>query len=322
MQNNKWKEYILKSGLPLEFEVRKTLDKLGFWSKNEFAYVRENEHNILTEFSYDIDSEIVINDHCFELLVECKYRDESTSWLFLPEEYNHSTRGIGTTDFRNTNDFFYSTKYTELFKMVNIAKISPLCSKGIEINSTGQNPKTIDQAISQVSYAIVDKVISAMEKQIQERETLFVYHHVPIIVTTANLFRMKQNVTIESIKAADKIEEIAVKHNILLIEPTISIDLRKHSYKKISEFESKYSKDFLNGRLSPQSKKYGRNFEHYKNEISEFPNGVIIMTHEKNGQNFKKLLSAFNEIVQPSPKTINYLRKALGDVEALREFNE
>ena len=70
MQNNKWKDYILKSGLPLEFEVKKTLDKLGFWSKSEFSYMRENENNLSTEFSYDIDSEMHIKEHCFELLIE------------------------------------------------------------------------------------------------------------------------------------------------------------------------------------------------------------------------------------------------------------
>ena len=323
MQNNKWKDYILKSGLPLEFEVKKTLDKLGFWSRNEFAYVRQNEDDIQTEFSYDIDSEILIKEHCFELLIECKYRDESTNWLFLPEEYNDSTRGIGTTDFRNTNDFFYPKKYPDFFKMLNFIKVSPLCSKGIEICTTGQNPKTIDQAISQVSYAMVDKVILAMEKQLKaDDEELFIYHHVPVIVTTANLFRLNKNVTIDNIKKSNEIEEIASKHDILLVEPTVSLDLRKQAYKKLSDFETKYSKEHLNEKLNPSFKEHGRDFEYYKNEIADFPNGIIVMTHSNNGQSFKKLLTAFREIVQPSTRLLKRMKKVMGDIKALDDFKD
>jgi hypothetical protein len=316
MQNNKWKDYLLKSGLPLEFEVKKVLDKLGFWSKNEFSYFRENENNILTEFSYDIDSEILVADHCFELLIECKYRDESTNWLFLPEEYNDSTRGIGTTDFRNTNDFFYPKEYSDLFKVLNIIKVSPLCSKGIEICTTGQNPKTIDQAISQISYGIVDKVILAMEKQLKaEEEELFIYHHVPVIVTTANLLRLNKNVTIESIKAANEIHELSSNHDILLVEPTLSLDLKKYAYRKLSEFEAKYTSDYLNERLNPKFKKHGRDFAYYKDEIASFPNGVVVMTHSQNGQSFKKLLNAFWEIAQPSKKVTDKIEKLFSDVD-------
>lgn len=310
MQNNKWKDYLLKSGLPLEFEVKKVLDKLGFWTKCEFAYFRENENNILTEFSYDLDSEILIGEHCFELLIECKYRDESTNWLFLPEDYNYSTRGIGTTDFRNTNDFFYPKDYNDkIFRYLNLIKISPLCVKGIEICSTGPNPKTIDQAISQVSYALVDKVISAMEKQLKfEKEELFIYHHVPVIVTTANLFRLNRNVTIESIKQANNIQELSSKHDILLIEPPISMNLKKYAYKKLSAFEAKYSKKHLNNCLNWKFKKHGRDFEYYKDEIASFPNGIIIVTHSQKGHSFKKLLAAFKDIVHPSKKILEKLK--------------
>lgn len=317
MQNNKWKDYLLKSGLPLEFEVKKVLDKLGFCSKSEFAYLRENENNILTEFSYDLDSEILIKEHCFELLIECKYRDESTNWLFLPEDYNESTRGIGSTDFRNTNDFFYPKDYNDkVFKYLNLIKISPLCSKGIEICSTGPNPKTIDQAISQISYAVVDKVILAMEKQLKgNQEELFIYHHVPVIVTTANLFRLNANVTIESIKGANNIQELSSKHDVLLIEPTISLDLKKYAYKKLSDFEAKYSKEYLNKCLNSKFKEHGRDFEYYKDEIASFPNGIIVMTHSQNGHSFKKLLTVFKDIVQPSKKIVDKLKMFVLDVK-------
>jgi hypothetical protein len=332
MQNNKWKDYLLKSSLPLEFEARKILEKLGFWTRSEHSYLRENENSILTEFSYDIDAETKIKEHCFQFLIECKYRDDSTNWLFLPEEYNHSTRGIGTTDFLNTNDFLYIKKYNDfLFKILNVIKVSPLCSKGIEVNSNGQNPKSIEQAIAQLSYAICDKVISAMNDQLDAlaeielspkgeiESNLFIYHHIPIILTTANLFRLKKNATIETIKNADEISKIADQHEILLVEPNTSLDLKNYNYKKLSEFEKKHTTDLLNNLLKKKEGSKTFNFESYKEEISNFPKGIIVIKHSKNGTGFQKLLKALHEIIAPSKKTKNILQKLSFEIDKLTE---
>ncbi|WP_259068965.1 hypothetical protein HDF24_05940 [Mucilaginibacter sp. X4EP1] len=317
--NNKWKEFLLKSGLPLEFEVKKVLDKSGFWTKNEFSYLRKNENEVLTEFSFDLDAEILIKDNLFELLVECKYRDESTNWLFIPEEYNDSTRGIGTTDFLNTNAFFYTKKYFDLhYTMLNIIKVAPLCSKGIEITTTGNNPKSIDQAIAQLSYGIVDKVILAMERQLSDDDYFhLIYHHVPIVITTANLFKLKKNTSINSIKNASQISDLATAYDILLIEPSSSLDLKNYAYKKLNDFEEKYSKKYLNERLDKKFKERGRDFEYYKNEISGFPNGILIVNHALISKALKKLLLAFNEIAQPSQNLKNQLSKLSHDISAV-----
>lgn len=312
--NNKWKDFLLKSGLPLEFEVKKVLEKQGFWTKSEFSYLRKNENEVLTEFSFDLNAEIWIKDNLFELLIECKYRDESTNWLFIPEEYNDSTRGIGTTGFLNTNGFFYTKEYSDLhYKMLNLIKVSPLCSKGIEIATTGNNPKSIDQAIAQLSYGIVDKVILAMEKQLSDEsddyDDHFIYHHIPVIVTTANLFRLKKNTSINSIKNADQISDLATSHDMLLIEPSSSLDLKNHAYKKLNDFEGKYSKGYLNERLLKKFKEIGKDFEYYKDEISEFPNGILVINHAFISKALKKLLIAFNEIATPSQELKDRLSK-------------
>jgi hypothetical protein len=321
LNNNKWKDFLLKSGLPLEFEVKKVLDKSGFYTKSEFSYLRKNENEVLTEFSFDLDAEIRIKDNLFELLVECKYRDESTNWLFIPEEYNDSTRGIGTTDFLNTNSFFYNKEYFDLhYTMLNIIKVAPLCSKGIEITTTGNNPKSIDQAIAQLSYGIVDKVILAMEKQLSNDEDDYfnlIYHHVPVVITTANLFRLKKNTNINSIKNASQISDLATAHDILLIEPSSSLDLKNYAYKKLNDFEEKYSKKYLNEQLDKKFREKGKDFEYYKNEISEFPIGILIINHALISKALKKLLIAFNEIAAPSQKLKNQLSQLGHDLLAL-----
>lgn len=87
----KWKKGFLSSGLPLEFEIAKLLDK--------------NEFTILPEYNYErIDAgqtkDFSIDLYCFkgfpsdlsghnevnlDLLIECKYRTRNVTWAFLPD---------------------------------------------------------------------------------------------------------------------------------------------------------------------------------------------------------------------------------------------
>lgn len=301
--DNKWKNFLLKSGLPLEFEIKKTLKKFGFDSYYEHSYLRPDENNIINEFSYDLDSSLKIDSHIFELMVECKFRDESTNWIFLPEEYNESDRGSGTMSFLNTNDFFYKYDYVDFYKLVNFETVAPLCSKGIEICSSGQNPKSITQAISQLGYGIIDKVISGMKKQLEESEDVehLIFHHIPIIFTTANLYRLRDDVTIAEIKNSDNIESIANREHVLLIEPNISIELEKYSFQKLATFIDEYSISVLNSKLNKKKKIHGWNFLDYQDMISkDFPEGILIIQHEPENIGITLISNILHKIARPS----------------------
>ncbi len=52
--NNKWKDALLKSGLPFEYLVAQKLSKLNFNLHGEYSYLRRNEDDKTTEFSIDI----------------------------------------------------------------------------------------------------------------------------------------------------------------------------------------------------------------------------------------------------------------------------
>lgn len=324
--NSKWKDFLLKSGLPLEFEIKKVLDDFGFWSRSEFSYLRSDEKNIVNEFSFDIDSEKDIEKHRFELLIECKYRHESTNWIFLPEEYNKSDRGAGTTDFRNTNDFFFKEDYSDFFKLLNFKTVAPLCSKGIEISTTGQNSKSITQAIAQLSYGIVDKVINGMKIQLDSEEEYDhkIFHHIPIILTTANLRRLKPEQSISTIKNASTLDEVSDQEDILLIEPKISLELKRYNLDKLNSFEAEYTTEKLNRNLHQRNKIHQRDFEYCKNFIAEeFPQGILVIQHNENNSGIKKLNDIMEEIVKPKPETIKFLDEQFGSkIGALDEFRK
>jgi len=166
MTNNKWKDYLLKSGLPLEFEVKEFLNTKKCISSYEYSYLRHDENEIINEFSFDISSSYIQENHFFKLMIECKYRDSSTNWLFLPGVYGGPSE-LGKTSFLHPCDHF--TSYEKFpFKYPELPPIGKPCQKGIEITSDGQNPKTITQAVNQLSYAMAEMITDAMTHQVEE----------------------------------------------------------------------------------------------------------------------------------------------------------
>ncbi|MBI5573834.1 MAG: hypothetical protein HY919_04695 [Elusimicrobia bacterium] len=128
-----WKEYLLKSSIPLEFEVKKFLDSKGCISDFEYSYLRTNENNASKEFSYDIDASYICDEHFVELMIECKYRHQSTKWVFIPEKYV-VLHEVYPNSFMHPNDHFCKKNkflYSNSFP-IEIALIFPQKSGHLE----------------------------------------------------------------------------------------------------------------------------------------------------------------------------------------------
>ena len=145
-----------------------------------------------------------------ETLVECRYRHDGTKWVFTPREYDPP---FGE-DF---HDPFVTLDQCCLDRELNRDLLGgfrtkyPLCGKGIELLPDDANPKTIEQAVRQLRHAVVAKSLDAIVHQVDgllgTPTPLFVI--VPIIVTTAELWRLRRGVTIEDVRQADEINAIA-----------------------------------------------------------------------------------------------------------------
>jgi len=305
MANNKWKEYLLKSGLPLEYEVLEFLESKKCISSPEYSYLRPDENFIENEFSFDIDSAYIQGNHFFKLLIECKYRDSSTNWLFLPGKYGGPSE-LGNTSFLHPNDHFTkSAKFP--YKHPELEPIAKPCIKGIELTSQGQNPKTITQAVNQLSYAMAEIIVDDMVHQIDEllATSEIIFYNIPIIVTTANLYRIKENTTIEKIKATDDLFEIATKEDILVLQTKAGKDLQRHSQRIFNEFINERGNNFLNTKLNS----FNEDFQFVSQVISSSycPQSILIVQHTSNNSAFEKLFALLDDIVSPSEKTKNYL---------------
>lgn len=242
MAETKWKDYLLKSGLPLEYEVKEILDKRNCQTHFEQSYLRPDENNVINAFSYDIKSAYIPELNYFDMLIECKYRDPSTNWVFLPS-YTTAFGQLASTSFVHANDHF-TQEYKHPFSFNSIPSIAPVCSKGIEITSDGQNPKSISQAVAQLSYAMAEAMVEGMTSQItgETGTTEHIFYHIPIIVTTANLFRLKENIDIDTIKKTDKLEDISTKEDYLVLKTHNGKDLEQHNMNVFTEFVNRYER--------------------------------------------------------------------------------
>ncbi|PKP23042.1 MAG: hypothetical protein CVU05_01305 [Bacteroidetes bacterium HGW-Bacteroidetes-21] len=296
---SKWKDFLLKSSIPLEYEVMQLLSENGCVGNYEYTYLREDENEVINEFSYDIDASYIKGGDFFDLMIECKYRDPSTNWIFIPENYG-GINEIESYAFLNPIDHFTKEKK---FLPLDYEPLGALCGKGIEITSGGQNPKTITQTISQLSYAMAEKIVSAMEHQIDEllATSEVIFYNVPIIVTTANLYRLNENVTMEEIKKASNIEDVGTKEDCIILNGNIGTDLEYFNLSKFSKFINSRGKDFLNEKLKSFNKDIGFVLSVIAKQYS--PQAIAVIQYSEPNNGFKKLFDYLNEVHSPSEKT-------------------
>lgn len=291
--DKKWKDYFLSSGLPLEYEVINYLNSKDCITYIEHSYLRNDENSIENSFSVDMDSTYINeeSDIYFRMLLECKYRNDNTKWLFIPgdyiegESYHHS--------FLHPNDYFVAEKgFKDIFQ--NMSFFAPLCLKGVEISNDGKNTKTINQAISQLSYAMSGMIVSDMKHQISGGHKNTLWFNIPIIATTANIYRMKNCITIKDIKSSESIEEVSTKENCIILKTTTDSGLEKYNMGIFSSFIDEFGEEELNASLINNENDI-RTILELKSSYS-CPEAIIVMHYDNENPVFNKLFNLFDQI--------------------------
>jgi hypothetical protein len=296
-----WKDFLLRSGLPLENDVKRYLEQKGCVSSFESSYLRLDENRVEKEFSYDVDATYIQGVNFVEFMVECKYRHESTRWIFLPHEYNDFEEVL-PNDFMHPFDHFVAEEFP--FKGYLSDKLAPLCSKGIEIATNGANEKSISQAVHQLSYAFAEKVAGAIENQVfKSLVDDHIFFHVPVIVTTAELLRLREGVTLEEIKEASDIAEVAESLDCLVLNTPSGLHLQRHSREIISEARGRIGDPKLRERLAT----FTDDLNHLFNVIVRYrcPSSMAIVHWSAGRSGLEKLFSHIDKQIQRSKKVIN-----------------
>lgn len=299
-KNNKestYKKAILKSGLPFEYEVCNYLRKNGFIVDFEYPYIKDDENGTQKEFSYDLAVSYISIDHYLDFQIECKYKMEpDTIWCFLPNE-NAYMLDINTTSFIHEVDAFCKKK--DLLKHTSdFPSLAPICIKGVEIYGKDQaNEKTIVQAAYQLSGSFTEKIIDAFYHEINlllVKDTIF--YQIPIIVTNANLYLLKTDITTEDIKKSDNIESIAQKHNILLYTPHIDLIQKNKNFQNLYSFLLNIPQKTIKDKF----KTFTNDIHHFSEVQSEPPRLIAIVHWDKEGKNLQELIDYVKKYVWPT----------------------
>ncbi|HIK17871.1 MAG TPA: hypothetical protein IGS53_21645 [Leptolyngbyaceae cyanobacterium M33_DOE_097] len=262
---------------------------------SEYKYEKPNEQGILTTFSIDVHGSTLRNKNKLdlELFVECKYRYQGTKWIFTPKSF----KSLELADFKDTfitlDALCRSSKINS--KLINsFSENYELCGKGVEIYNDGLNPKTITQAVSQLQYSLVKKVAEGLDDQIDDflGNPDQIHILVPIIVTTAELWRLNPGTTIEGIQDANELEDVASKTDFLLVHEAPDNDLNRYTIKHLIESFSEEQKEEMTKILK---KNKSGSFDGYVRSFARtYPSIFAVIEYNSLEKRLSNMLNFFN----------------------------
>lgn len=254
--SNKWKgkDALLRSSLPLEHLVAQKLSRLGVYVGGEFTYLRPNENGISTEFSTDLWAFTFLEENhkkeafwsSCNFIIECKYTHQSVKWIFAPHPLE--------------DDASFETGYINIFQDLCVKRVDEslldefdgdinYCIKGIELQEKDCNPSAINKGLRQLQYAAIQLSRRCMASQICtcHDEDLEIDFLCPILVTTAPLYIIKENLDLNDFYNAEKVEDVAEQVNSLIVHQNTSIQQEKYVESLTQEFCHEYQE--VNTRL-------------------------------------------------------------------------
>lgn len=214
MPGQKWGESFLKSGLPLEHLTLLALKSIGWTCELHYEYRRANREGQLGWFEHDVIAYSPASDNGdLELLVECKYHDESRFWFFLPCETEDHLAQYGAlsagANLWIDSAVMHSAPYEMLTepKAESLLVLAPKSLWGVTVSKDGtRQPNAVDEATNQLGFGFVPFCL----------ECFYGFHCrravsvLPVIVTSARLFRLRPNVaSLDAIRDAASPDQIA-----------------------------------------------------------------------------------------------------------------
>lgn len=216
MSKGKWGESFLKSGLPLEHLTLATFKSMNWICSPGIEVERPNRDGEKTWFEVDLEahSPIENQDTSLSFLVECKYHDTSRFWFFLPhqpERWSFNDRVFNCIPVQTLAEPRHNDS------VLRLAKAS---TGGIVVSEDGtKQDNAVRTAIQQLANAFVpiclsemDFLLTDLEPEEDEEDEYYpaVTAKVPMIVTNATLFRLKEDVTnLEEIRDASMPHQVA-----------------------------------------------------------------------------------------------------------------
>ncbi|GBC60537.1 hypothetical protein DENIS_1494 [Desulfonema ishimotonii] len=230
----KWKDALLFSGMPLEFEAARLLISEGFNVNADFRYTW-SDADALSNSGTDLHAktDIPFSESGpplsqMEILVDCKHRDPRAVGLFLPDLNPSGASPVSPGNTVRVIDQF-SPCVVSSDALVSFEMGMPVCYKGMEVNTdTGE----VDESLFKQSLW---QLQSPLPRLMTENIFLFLTGPVennipflfcPVLLTTAPLFVMRKETALSQIENADQIEDVAVRTPYLIMSSGLSPDFK------------------------------------------------------------------------------------------------
>ncbi len=241
-----WRNGLLASSLPLEFEATSILIDKGFHVRGEFPYTRQSGNDI-TEFSVDLhahhylapDSDVGgIGGH-LDILCECKFRSPEKSWVFTPDLNHPDFSPFTSSAIRHFSMFSaYSFDHEPLR---HFSRLPTPVIKGVEFLRDGSHKAydtDIRHGLNQLRYALPSMAAVAINEMLDshpnDSKPRFI---LPILLTNAEIFVLKKGVTIDTVRNCENIEDIMDPESFIEVYSPHPNEFSAHS-KRAFQFNS------------------------------------------------------------------------------------
>jgi hypothetical protein len=245
-QDSNWKKHLQRTSVPLEHDAAKILSKAGFLVSANYPYFRR-DNGVEKEFSVDIrcvrseETERFGVGCVLDVLVECKYRDEGTTWLFLPypsDRSKHVSEVIQYVD-------LFSPWFVHGSRSYNASDESRVCYSAIEVGSGGlpdgeSKGRAIESQLRhgarQLQYALPAlAALRARWLSRQKPDENYPFFFLPILVTNARLMIAHGSFGLRAVEDADTLDDVGTPVSRVVWSAELGPDFNIHCQQQFAE---------------------------------------------------------------------------------------
>ncbi|HUW81274.1 MAG TPA: hypothetical protein VMZ31_00600 [Phycisphaerae bacterium] len=257
-KQDKWKEALLRSGVPLEISVAQALSGREWFVHDElsFTVVRPDKSTVVR--SVDIHAWWSSPVAELRVLAECKYRRDGIKWFFVGNPCAQLDRTAWVTSclvgpfvppwYYDGPCVFPPVVYFAHRPRNPNDLLLPVVRKGVEIIPGDQgsdkvakssDESRIKTALYQVRYGVAAVQYGFPPLAKEELDSYVSSHHfhftIPMVVTTAELFILKDQIGVKEVRGAQDIEEIAERSPALIVRGNLDRELRTYNQLLLEE---------------------------------------------------------------------------------------
>lgn len=230
----KWKEALLLSNLPLEFDAARLLVDEGFTVNSDFRYAWDST-GMARDSAIDLHAKTFFPFPEFpdkavqvELLVDCRHRCPGTVGIFLPDPNPAGASRISPGNTVRVIDQF-SPCLIHPDAMTAFDAALPVCYKGMEVNLTsGEVDETLFttglwQLQNPLPRLLTENVLGFLTGP---RAANFPFFFCPVLLTTSALYVLKKDIRLNEIECAENVQELGVQTPFLIMCSDMSPDFK------------------------------------------------------------------------------------------------